>query len=74
MGETAKALEFIKQHESELPVNVTTFYYLENFYSSAKDFKKVLEYVDLLVKEKTVYNDKRKHSMLLAKRICIDSA
>lgn len=68
MGETAKALEFIKQHESELPVNVTTFYYLENFYSSAKDFKKVLEYVDLLVKEKTVYNDKRKHSMLLAKK------
>ncbi len=68
MGEINKALEFIKQHEPELPVNVTTFYYLENFYSSAKDFKKVLEYVDLLVKEKTVYTDKRKHSMLLAKK------
>lgn len=68
MGEPAKALEFIKTHESEFPNNITTYNYLENFYGSAKEFEKVLEYIELLLEENIVTKDKRKHSMFLSKK------
>lgn len=68
MGEPEKAIEFIKKYESELPDNVTTYYYLENFFYSVKSFEKVLEYVDYLLSEKAVKNDKRKYSAFLSKK------
>ncbi len=68
MGETEKAIEFIKKYENELPDSVTTYNYLENFYGSVKDFDKVLEYTELLLEEKSVMNDKRKNSMYLSKK------
>lgn len=68
MGETEKALEFIKNYENELPNSITTYYYLENFYASVKDFEKVLEYTELLLDERSVINDKRKYSMYLSKK------
>jgi len=67
MGQQGKALEFIKKHESELPKTITTYNYLENFYGSVKDFDKVIEFVELLLGEKSVTNDKRKHTMYLSK-------
>ena len=68
MGETEKAIEFIKKYENELPDSITTYNYLENFYGSVKDFEKVLEYTELLLDEKSVINDKRKNSMYLSKK------
>ncbi|MBX2926191.1 MAG: hypothetical protein KF852_00020 [Saprospiraceae bacterium] len=68
MGETEKAIEFIKKHENELPDSITTYNYLENFYGSVKDFEKVLDYTELLLDEKSVMNDKRKNSMYLSKK------
>lgn len=68
MGETEKALEFIKKYENELPDSITTYYYLENFYGSVRDFDKVLKYTELLLDEKSVMNDKRKNSMYLSKK------
>jgi tetratricopeptide (TPR) repeat protein len=68
MGETGKAIEFIKRYENELTDSITTYNYLENFYGSVKDFEKVLEYTELLLDEKSVMNDKRKNSMYLSKK------
>jgi tetratricopeptide (TPR) repeat protein len=68
MGETEKAIEFIKKYENELPDSITTYNYLENFYGSVKDFDKVLEYIELLLDEKSVINDKRKNAMYLSKK------
>lgn len=68
MDERDKALEFVKEYENELPQSITTYNYLENFYGSVKDFEKVLEYIDLLLEEKSVYDDKRKYSMYLSKK------
>jgi tetratricopeptide (TPR) repeat protein len=68
MGEPDKAIEFIKKYERELPKNITTYNYLENFYGSAKDFEKVLEYTDLLLEEKLILNDRRKNAMYLSRK------
>jgi len=68
MGETGKAIEFIKKYEYELPDSITTYYFLENFYGSVKDFNKVLEYTEFLLEEKSVMNDRRKNSMYLSKK------
>jgi tetratricopeptide (TPR) repeat protein len=68
MGETEKAIEFINKYENELPDSITNYNYFENFYSSVKDFDKALEYIDLLLEEKSVFNDKRKHSMYLSRK------
>lgn len=68
MERTTEAIEFIKKYEKELPKNLSTYYYLENFYGSVKDFNKVLEYTDLLLEQKAIINDKRKYSMYLAKK------
>jgi len=68
MGETTKAVEFIKKYEYELPDSITTYYFLENFYGSVKDFEKVLEYTEFLLEEKSVMNDRRKNSMYLSKK------
>lgn len=68
MDEAEKAIEFMKKYEKELPRNITTYYYLENFYGSVKDFEKVLEYTELLLEERSIINDKRKYSMYLSKK------
>jgi tetratricopeptide (TPR) repeat protein len=68
MGETEKAIEFINKYENELPDSITNYNYFENFYSSVKDFEKVLDYTELLLEEKSVLNDKRKYSMYLSKK------
>ncbi len=68
MGETEMAIEFMKKYENELPYNITTYNYLENFYGSVKVFDKVLKYTELLLEERSVINDKRKYSMYLAKK------
>jgi tetratricopeptide (TPR) repeat protein len=68
MGEMEKASEFIKKYESELPDSVTKYNYLENFYTTVRDFVKVLEYIDLLIDDKIIINDKRKNSMYLSKK------
>lgn len=67
MGEPQKALDFISRYEEELPKTITNCNYLENFYSSAKRFDKVIEYIELLL-DKTKITDKRKYSMYLSRK------
>lgn len=68
MEERDNALDFMKKYEVELPKSITTYNYLENFYSSIKDFKRALDYIELLLEENSVLNDRRKHSMYLSKK------
>jgi tetratricopeptide (TPR) repeat protein len=66
MGEPQKAIDFIKENEDELQKNITTYNYLANLYSSVKEFDKVIECLDMILNEKSVIKDKRKHSMYLS--------
>lgn len=68
MDERDKALEFMQQYENELPSNITNYNFLENFYASVREFRKVIEYIDLLLEEKLVLNDKKKYSFFLSKK------
>ncbi|MDH6341350.1 AAA+ ATPase superfamily predicted ATPase [Parabacteroides sp. PFB2-12] len=68
MGEPQKALEFIDEYEEELQDTLTTYNYLANFYSSVKEFDRVIEYVDLLLEDKTVARDKKKMSLYLSQK------
>jgi tetratricopeptide (TPR) repeat protein len=68
MQEPQKALDFINKFESELPDDIVTYNYLANLYSSVKEFEKVINYVDLLVDERSVKKDNRKLSMYLAQK------
>jgi tetratricopeptide (TPR) repeat protein len=65
MGEMQKALDFINIYGKELPCNVRTYNYFVNFYSSVKEFEKVIEYIDLLVNEDSVAKDNVKRSTYL---------
>jgi tetratricopeptide (TPR) repeat protein len=49
MQEPQKALDFIIEHEYELPDDIVSYNYLVNFYSSIKKFDKVVEYYDKLL-------------------------
>ncbi|MDR1937898.1 MAG: cold shock domain-containing protein, partial [Tannerellaceae bacterium] len=68
MGEPQEALDFINEYEHELQNNITTYNYLTNFYSSVKEFDKVIEYIDLLIENKSVAKDKRKMSLYLSQK------
>ena len=68
IGKIDEAKEFMNNYENELPKNITTFNYLENFYASVKDFEKLLKYTELLLEEKYILKDKRKNSMYLSKK------
>lgn len=68
MGRQEEALQFIKKHEAELPKNITTYNYLENLYSSLKDYQKGLENIERLLGQDSVLNDLRKHSLFLSKK------
>jgi tetratricopeptide (TPR) repeat protein len=68
MDQPENALNFIAKHEYELFKNITTYNYFVNFFSSVRNFEKVLEYVDLLLNEKYLLKDKRKHSLYLSQK------
>ncbi len=68
MGEPQKALDFIEEFVQELQDNITTYNYLVNFYSSVKKFEIVIEYLDLLLKDKYVAKDNRKMSQYLSQK------
>ena len=68
MGETKKAVDFMTKHEDSLQENITTYNYLANFYSSVKEYEKVIEYVELILEEKYIIKDKRKHSTYLSQK------
>lgn len=68
MGEQQKAVDFMLKYENELSSNVTTYNYLANFYSSVKEYEKVIENIDLLLEEKYIIKDNRKLSMYLSQK------
>lgn len=68
MEEREKALEFMEKYKSDLPKSITTYNYLENFYSSVKDFEKSLFYIGLLLNDKSIFNDRRKNAMYLSRK------
>lgn len=63
-----KAIEFMDKYVEELSDNLSTLYYLENFYYSVKDYNNFINIVDQLVSERAVALDKRKHAILLTKK------
>jgi pentatricopeptide repeat protein len=65
MGKMQEALDFINIYGKELPNNVRTYNYFINFYSSLKEFEKVVEYIDLLVSKESIADDKVKRSTYL---------
>lgn len=68
IGETQKALEFMLKYEVELPENITTYNYLINFYSSIKDFGKVIENLDLLLQDRLISKNALKYSGYLSRK------
>ncbi len=68
MGETQMAIEFMTKYKHELQENITTYFYLTNFYSSVKEFDKVIEQIDLLLEKKYFLKDKVKHSLYLSQK------
>lgn len=50
LGEREKALEFMNNYILHLPNNSSTYYYLENFYYSLKDYKNAIKFIDLAIK------------------------
>jgi tetratricopeptide (TPR) repeat protein len=68
MQEPQKALDFIIEHEKELPDDIVSYNYLVNFYSSVKAFDKVIKYVDLLTNEPSIKKDNRKISIYLSQK------
>jgi pentatricopeptide repeat protein len=66
MQERQEAVDFINKYKHELPSNITTYNYLANFYSAVKEFDKALEYIDLMIEERSIQNNKQKYSNYLA--------
>ncbi|MDR2286767.1 MAG: hypothetical protein LBE04_04735 [Prevotellaceae bacterium] len=59
------ALDFISMYGKELPNNVKTYNYFVNFYSSVREFEKVIEYIDLLLNDDSIAKDSIKCSTYL---------
>jgi tetratricopeptide (TPR) repeat protein len=69
MGEIQKAIDFVEGHKSELPKNITTYNYLvNNIYIKSTEYNKVIELIDLLLREKAVIRDERKRAMYLSQK------
>ncbi|MDR3244894.1 MAG: hypothetical protein LBT50_00495 [Prevotellaceae bacterium] len=68
MQEIQGAINFINKYKYELPANITTYNYLVNFYSAVKEFDTAIEYIDLLIDERTIQNNKQKHSTYLSQK------
>lgn len=65
MGNMQTALDFISIYGKELPNNVKTYNYFVNFYSSVREFEKVIEYIDILISDDSIAKDNVKHSTYL---------
>ena len=66
------AIKLIDDYGDNLPNNVSTLYYLENFYYSLKDYEDYLDIADDLLNERDVYKVKTKHcSVLYKKAMCL---
>lgn len=63
-----KAIELMKEYIGELSNNISTQYYLENFYYSVRDYESFIDVVNRLTGEKEILNNKSKLSMLLYKK------
>lgn len=62
------AINFMDEYEEDLNYNVSSLYYLENFYYSVRDFDSFMDVVDKLVDEPDVFKYKTKHADLLTKK------
>lgn len=67
IGEIEKGVSLIEQHINQLPETVTTYNFLDHYYTSAKNFNKAIEYVDKNL-EILNFSDKKTHSRLLTKK------
>lgn len=63
-----KAIDLMDNHISDMPSNISTEYFLENFYYSIEEYERCAEVISLLVEEREVIRDKTKLSILLVKR------
>lgn len=63
-----KAIDLMEDHLHDMPSNISTEYFLENFYYSIEEYEKCAEIISQLVEEREVIKDKTKLSILLVKR------
>lgn len=64
----SKAIELMEEHVEDMPRNISTKYFLENFYYSIEEYEKCAEIISQLVEEREVIKDKTKLSILLVKQ------
>ena len=62
------AIDLMNEHVSDMPNNISTKYFKENFYYSIEEYEKCAEIISQLVEEREVIKDKTKHSVLLVKQ------
>ena len=67
IGEIEKGIEVIEKYIDELPPITTTYNFLDHYYTSAKNFKKAIEYIDKNL-ELVGLNDKKTYARLLTKK------
>lgn len=63
-----EAIAFMKEYVVELPQHISTWYFLENFYYSVRDFDKFLEVIDQLLEDEHIVKDTRKYTTFLNKK------
>lgn len=63
-----KAQHFIDQYKDKLSDTTSTFYYLENFYYSIKDFDNCISVINRLTDYREIYEDKSRLILLLSKK------
>lgn len=62
------AIDLMENHLVDIPSNISTLYFLENFYYSIEEYEKCAKIISQLVKEREVTKDKTKLSILLVKQ------
>lgn len=66
--ERKRAVNFITNHEKMLQNVTSTHYFLENLYYSLKEFDKFIQITDILLNDRNVTKDKRRHTAYLVKK------
>ncbi len=63
-----RAILFMKEYVNKLSNNISTLYYLENFYYSIKEYNQFIQTVDYLLDRRELQHDKKRISQLLCKK------
>jgi cold shock CspA family protein len=63
-----RAVNFMNKYVHYLPTITSTYFYLENFYYSVKDFENFFKIISQLLDDESILRDKNRHSTYLLKK------